>query len=90
MPGNFRPRLKGVNEKGHAVNQTRETLLRKRSELVSRLAAIRKDLSSGLDADSKEQAIQLENIDVLREIARISEEEIARIDRQLKADDHSD
>ena len=72
------------------MNQTRTDLLRKRSELITRLAAIRADLSSGLDADSKEQAVQLENIDVLREIARISEEEIAQIDKQLKTHEYSD
>jgi len=70
---------------GQVMNQTREELLHKRNELISRLAAIQADLRKGLDADSKEQAIQLENIDVLREIARIAEEEIENIDRQLTA-----
>jgi hypothetical protein len=72
---------------GSAMNASREDLLEKRKELMTRLAAIRADLGRGLDADSKEQAIQLENIDVLSEIARVAEEEIANIDRQLAANE---
>jgi hypothetical protein len=67
------------------MNKSREELLQKRDELVQRLAAIRADFGKGLDADSKEQAIQLENIDVLSEISRISEEELQKINRQLAA-----
>jgi hypothetical protein len=67
------------------MNKSREELLQNRDELVQRLAAIRADLGKGLDADSKEQAIQLENIDVLSEISRISEEELQKINRQLAA-----
>ena len=70
---------------GPPMNASREDLLEKRKELMARLAAIRADLGMGLDADSKEQAVQLENIDVLSEIARVAEEEIANIDRQLAA-----
>jgi len=78
------------NETRHIMNQTREELLHRRDELLTRLEAIRSDLGKGLDADSKEQAIQLENIDVLREIARIAEEEIAIINRQLTKSGHTD
>jgi hypothetical protein len=67
------------------MNKSREELLQNRDELVQRLAAIRADLGKGLDADSKEQAIQLENIDVLSEISRITEEELQKIHRQLAA-----
>jgi hypothetical protein len=67
------------------MNKSREELLQKRDELVQRLAAIRADFGKGLDADSKEQAIQLENIDVLSEISRITEEELQKINRQLAA-----
>jgi hypothetical protein len=65
------------------MNKSREELLQSRDELLQRLAAIRADLGKGLDADSKEQAIQLENIDVLSEISRITEEELKKINRQL-------
>ena len=67
------------------MKKTREELLQKRDELMQRLDAIRADLGRGLDADSKEQAIQLENIDVLSEISRITEEELQKINRQLAA-----
>lgn len=72
------------------MNQTREELICRRNELLTRLEAIRSDLRKGLDADSKEQAVQLENIDVLREIARIAEEEIAHINRQLSTREPTD
>jgi len=67
------------------MNKSREELLQSRDELMQRLAAIRADLGNGLDADSKEQAIQLENIDVLSEISRITEEELQKINHQLAA-----
>lgn len=67
------------------MNRTREELMLTRDELLARLAAIRADFGKGLDADSKEQAIQLENIDVLSEISRITEEELQKINRQLSA-----
>jgi hypothetical protein len=67
------------------MNKTREELVLSRDELLKRLAAIRADFGKGLDADSKEQAIQLENIDVLSEIARITEEELRNINRRLSA-----
>ena len=67
------------------MDKTREELIQSRDEMLNRLAAIRADLGKGLDADSKEQAIQLENLDVLREISRITEEELLKINRQLSA-----
>jgi hypothetical protein len=57
---------------------------------MQRLNAIRADFGKGLDADSKEQAIQLENIDVLSEISRITEEELQKINRQLAASKDND
>ena len=67
------------------MKKTREELVQNRDELLQRLAAIKADLGMGLDADSKEQAIQLENIDVLSEISRITEEELQNVNRQLAA-----
>lgn len=64
----------------------------RRNELLDRLDAIKKDYQKGLEADSSEQAIQLENAEVLEEINRVTHEElqkvsqaIDRIERQLNA-----
>lgn len=63
----------------------KEELEKKRKELMERVEAIRADYRRGLDADSEERAIQLENRETLEEIERVSLEEIARIDEQLRA-----
>lgn len=62
----------------------KEELLRKRKELMDRVEAIRADYKRGLDRDSEERAVQLENRETLNEIERVSLEEIAKIDEQLK------
>ncbi len=67
------------------MEKTRDELIQSRDELLNRLEAIRKDLRGGLDADSKEQAIQLENMQVLQEIARVTEENLQEINKQLSA-----
>ena len=65
------------------MSMTEEELIEKKEELLKRLTAIRADLGKGLEADSKEQAIQLENLDVLREIARVTEIDLGKITLQL-------
>lgn len=65
-------------------NLDRETLIRKKEELSERLERIQTDLAGGLDADFEEQAIQLENRDTLLEIARVTEEELEEVLKQLK------
>jgi hypothetical protein len=45
---------------------------------------IRAEIRQGLDADSEERAIQLENREVLEGIARATIEELARIERRLQ------
>jgi len=65
----------------------KEELLKKRKELMDRVDAIRADYRRGLDADSEERAVQLENRDTLQEIERVSLEEIARIDEKLRSMD---
>lgn len=57
----------------------------RRAELVERLEAIQRDLGSGLDKDFEEQAVQLENLEVLQEIYRLAQQEVRDIDRQLAA-----
>lgn len=71
--------------------QKQAELSAKRDELLQRLEAIKKDYRSGLSADSEEQAIQLENAEVLEEISRVTNEELQkvtqaldRIERELK------
>ena len=63
----------------------KEELIKKRKELTDRLDAIKADYRRGLDADSEERAVQLENRETLQEIERVTLEEIAKIDEQLKA-----
>ncbi len=63
--------------------QTRQQLLQRQAELEKRLQAIRDDLRRGLDADSEEQAIQLENLEVLQEINRLAEKELAEVQQSL-------
>ncbi|MGI2259930.1 hypothetical protein [Shewanella sp. GXUN23E] len=62
----------------------KQELMQKRQQLVERVEAIRADYRRGLNTDSEERAQQLENRDTLYELERISLEEIARIDEQLK------
>ena len=62
----------------------KEELIKKRKELIDRIDAIKADYRRGLDADSEERAVQLENRETLYEIERVCLEEIAKIDEQLK------
>lgn len=64
-----------------------QALLKKKNELEDRLQRIRNDLAGKLDADLEEQAVQLENRDVLLEIARVTESELEQINRKLSASD---
>ena len=61
----------------------KQELENKRTELRQRLEAIRRDLHGGLDRDMSDQAIQLENRDTLLEIARVTEQELERVEQQL-------
>jgi hypothetical protein len=65
-------------------SQDRENLIARRDELLQRLERIRNDLKSGLEADAEEQALQLENRDTLLEIARVTQEELETVLRELK------
>jgi hypothetical protein len=65
------------------MKQSKDQLLSRKEELVKRIQAIRSDIGRGLDADSKEQAIELENMDVLQEIYRLADEELQAIEQQL-------
>jgi RNA polymerase-binding transcription factor DksA len=63
---------------------SKEELLNKKSELETRLQKIKSDIAGGLDADFAEQAVQLENRDVLLEIMRVTEEELQKINAKLQ------
>ena len=56
-----------------------QELIIKRDELLSRVESIKKDFRKGLDKNSSEQAIELENAEVLDEIARVSMEELGKV-----------
>jgi len=58
-------------------------LIAKRDELLERLTAIENDYRQGLDADSGERAVQLENAEVLDGIARAARDELATIEKEL-------
>ena len=57
----------------------------KRKQLIERLEAIERDYRQGLDQDAEEQAIQLENAEVLEGIAHSARDELARIEKELAA-----
>lgn len=61
----------------------RRELEHRRSELQARVDAIRADYRRGLAADSGEQALELENADVLAELERTALEQMAAIDAEL-------
>lgn len=58
-------------------------LLMRRDELVARLESIEKDYRGGLDADSAERAVQLENAEVLDGIARATADELEQVESRL-------
>lgn len=53
------------------------------AELNQRLQAIQQDYARGLDADSEERAQELQNADVLAEIKRVAQEDLAKIAEEL-------
>lgn len=67
------------------MNRSAESLEERKKELLKRLEAIRADLGKGLAADSEEQAIQLENLEVLQEIQRLADEELRQVEQQLES-----
>lgn len=73
----------GVCTMSADLRQKQKELQEKKDELLSRLEAIQKDYRSGLSADSEEQAIQLENAEVLEEISRVTNEELQKVSQAL-------
>ena len=58
-------------------------LLARRDELRDRIDSINSDFRQGLDADSEERAIQLENYEVLQGIANAAADELRQIEARL-------
>lgn len=75
-------------------DMTRQELQRRRREIMSRLSALKGDIqrSEGpLPADFEEQAIELENLDVLFELDEVSRHELNQINNaleRLQSDDY--
>ena len=65
----------------------KEALLTKKKELEERLDKIKRDIGQKLSADSEEQATELENRDVILEIARVTEEQLAAVNAELNGTD---
>jgi len=61
----------------------RQRLEDKKAELNERIEKIKADIGRGLDADSKEQAGQLENKEVLDALANEATEEVAQVSAAL-------
>jgi len=71
------------------MNQTnsaefRDQLEKHKAELVERIGKIRADVGSGLEADSAEQAAQLENMEVLDALVQEGEDELHQIKAALR------
>ena len=53
------------------------------AELTQRIAAIQRDYATGLSADSEERAQELENAEVLAEISRVANDDLAQVTKEL-------
>ncbi len=65
----------------------RDSLLLEETRLRERLQAIARDIRGGLDPDSEERAVQLENREVLEEIERVTRIELERIRKLISEAD---
>ncbi len=75
---------KDLEKPEQGVKSDMESLLLREAKLQGRLQAIAADIRGGLDRDSEERALQLENREVLEEIERVTAVELASV-RQLIA-----
>lgn len=64
-------------------NEKMDELLEKKKQLESRVRAIKDDIKSGLDPDSEEQAVQLENYEVLLGLLKNAEDELNIINEKI-------
>jgi len=66
-----------------AQKNEKKELIAKRDELQARLDAIKKDYRRGLNSDSEERAVELENAEVLEAIAKSTANELQGIEKRL-------
>ena len=66
-----------------SVSREISELRLQRDSLRERLEAIQQDYKKGLSADSDDQAIELENAEVLEGIAKAAAEELSQIEERL-------
>jgi len=71
------------------AEHARQALLERKRELLERLNKIRADIGRGLDKDSSERAVELENAEVLNEIAKVTEEELEKVETELQQSLHA-
>ncbi len=64
--------------------ERKKELETRRDELAERLQRINMDYRRGLDPDWEEQSVQLQNAEVLHEIARVTAEELGKIDSAIQ------
>jgi RNA polymerase-binding protein DksA len=64
--------------------ELRERLEQQKIELTARVSGIKADVGRGLEADSKEQAVQLENKEVLDALGNEATSELAKISAALQ------
>ncbi len=62
---------------------TKEDLLKQQQELIERVTAIKNDFGKGLDPDLEEQAVQLENYEVLMRLLENATIGLGNIENQL-------
>lgn len=62
----------------------KQQLLERKQELQGRIEAIEQDYRKGLDADSEERAVQLENAEVLDGISKAAAEELEQVEKRLE------
>lgn len=68
----------------HRTDELRAQLEQQKAELTERVNRIKADITSGLEADSKEQAGQLENQEVLDGLGNEAREELTFINSALQ------
>ncbi len=66
------------------LSSIEKLLTDQRKELADRIEGIDQDFKSGRNADSKEQAVELENEEVLSELRREAQEEQAQVTQALQ------
>ncbi|MCC5808951.1 MAG: hypothetical protein JJU06_01155 [Ectothiorhodospiraceae bacterium] len=66
------------------LRKRKQELEEQRDELAERLRRINMDYRRGLDKDAEEQATELQNAEVLQEIARVTSEELGKIESAIQ------